>query len=44
MTFDFENPSLIQRFAAVQSIPKNMPRASREEFHEMSGVLAASLG
>lgn len=34
----------MQRFAAAQNIPENTPQASREEFHEMSRVLAASLG
>lgn len=34
----------MQRFALAQIILKNMPQAPREEFQEMSGVLAASLG
>lgn len=37
------HPCPMQRSAVAHSNPKNMPQAPREEFHEMPGVLAASL-
>lgn len=38
------HPHPKQRLSVAHSPPKNTPQAPREEFYEMSGVLAASLG